>query len=174
MLLIGVEDVGRRRPVGLVHAHVQRRVGAVGETPVDLVELEGGDAEVEEHPVEGTDAHLGQHLGDLVVHGVDRGEPVAEPGESLPRQVDGLRVAVQADHPRRRARLEDRLGVATHAERGVETDGALALQRRSEQLHDAVAHHRHVPVRGVARRRVHPVALLSMRGSSCHPVLRNG
>ena len=55
---VGVEDLGGGDAGGLVHPHVERRVLAVGEAPVGLVELEGGDAEVEEAASTSGDAEL--------------------------------------------------------------------------------------------------------------------
>src|SRR5699024_473774 len=47
---VPVEDVRGGRARGRVHPHVQRRVHAVREPAVDLIQLHRGDAEVEQRP----------------------------------------------------------------------------------------------------------------------------
>ena len=112
---VGVEHVGGGDAGGLVHPHVERGVVPVGEAALGLVELQRGDAEVEQDAERGALGVLGEHRGDVVVDGVDADEAVAEAGQPLPRQGQRLLVAVEADDPRLRAALEDRLGVAAHA-----------------------------------------------------------
>ena len=50
-------------PRRLVHPHVERRVDAVGEAAVGLVELQRADAEVEEDAVDGRQAEVGDDVG---------------------------------------------------------------------------------------------------------------
>ena len=69
-----------------VHPHVERRVLGVGEAALADVELHRGDAEVEEHGVDGGEAEVVEDLGDLVVHRVHGGEPVAERRQPLAGQ----------------------------------------------------------------------------------------
>ena len=66
---------------------------------------------------------------------------VAEAVEPRSRRLERVGIAVEAEHPQIGARVEDRLGVATTAERGVEHDTA---RYRPERVDDLVAHHRRV------------------------------
>ena len=75
--VVGVEDLGRGDAGALVHPHVQRRVVAVGEAPLGLVQLQRGDPEVEEHGVDRVQAQVVEDRGQLVVHRVHPGEAVA-------------------------------------------------------------------------------------------------
>jgi hypothetical protein len=98
-LVIGVEHVGRGAPGRRVHPHVQRRVAGVGETAVVEVQLQRGDAEVEQHRVDGRDAEPVEDGGNLVVDGVRELDPADREGEPLAAGGERLRVPVQADEP---------------------------------------------------------------------------
>ena len=109
-------------PVDLVHPHVQRRVLGVGEAAVGLVELHGGDAEVEQDALDAGDAQAFQDLGQFVVDGVHQGGPVTEGREPLAGEAQGLLVAVEGDQARRRGRGEQGLAVAAETEGAVDDD----------------------------------------------------
>ena len=81
---VRVEHLGRGDAGRLVHPHVERRVVAVGEAALRFVELERGDAEVEQDAVCDTVGVLGDDVGDLVVDGVDTEEAVTEAGQPTP------------------------------------------------------------------------------------------
>ena len=166
--VVGVEDVGGGEPLRLVHPHVERRVHAVGEAAVLLVQLQRRDAEVEEGGVDGLQPERLDHRGELVVHRVHQREPVRIRGEPLPREVEGLLVAVDPDDPCLRAALEDALGVAAHAERAVDADRPGLGESRLEQLHDPVAQDGPMSLRGFGFR--HAGALWVGCGyASCWP-----
>ena len=111
-LLVLVGDVGGRRPLGRrVHAHVQRLVAAEGEAAPRRVELERGDAEVEEHAVGALEAGLVRQLGQLVEAAVPQRDGLAERGEPLARHLQHLRIAVDAHQPHAWRGLEDRARV---------------------------------------------------------------
>ena len=93
---VGVEDVGGGGAGRRVHAHVEGRVLRVGEAAVRLVELHRGDAEVEEDALDLVVAEVGEDVGQLVVHRVHERGPLAERGEPLAGQAQGLGVAVEA------------------------------------------------------------------------------
>ena len=75
-----------------------------------------------------------------------RGEPLAEARQPFAGQGEGFEVAVDAEHAGARAGLQDGLGVTTHPQRGIDHDRARLLQRRSQQLDDAVPQDRDVKV----------------------------
>ena len=58
--------------------------------------------------------------------------------QPLSRQRQGVGVAVDADQPGLREGLEDRLGVATEAEGGVDVDGARTVEGGREEGDDPV------------------------------------
>jgi hypothetical protein len=138
-LVVGVEDVGRRDAARLVHPHVQRRVLGVGEAALRLVELQRRHPEVHEDALDGAVRVLVDDVGDLVVHGVHRHEPVAEPLETRRGQGERLEVAVDAEDPGGGHLLEHGLGVAAHPERAVHQDAARCGQRGGQQV-DAPLH----------------------------------
>ena len=73
--------------------------------------------------------------------------------EPLARDAQRVRVAVEADQADAREALEERLGVTAHAERRVDEDRAVALERGREQLDAAVEQDRSVDVAQVHDRR---------------------
>ena len=61
-----------------------------------------------------------EHVRQLVVDGVDVGDPVRRRARVVRRRAQGLLVAVDADERARRAAGEQRLGVAAHAQGGID------------------------------------------------------
>ena len=61
-----------------------------------------------------------QHLGQSVEAGVHQGDAIPEPLEALARRGEGHRVAIEAQHPQVPVTLEQRLGVASATDGGVE------------------------------------------------------
>src|SRR5690606_9316381 len=120
-----VDDVSGALAVR-AHAHVERSVVAESEAALALVELHGGDAEVEEHAV---------HFGDAVVVGElfegwkgAGADPQAAVGASaLPGLLafeEGGGGGMQVDRQHVRAALEEEPGVAAGAEGRVDVPGA--------------------------------------------------
>ncbi|GAA2923428.1 hypothetical protein GCM10020221_19350 [Streptomyces thioluteus] len=95
----------------------------VGEAAVRLVELHGGDAEVEEDALDLGDAEALQHLRQLVVDGLHQGGAVPEGGEPLAGQLQGRGVAVEGDEPHVGEGLQQRLAVPAGAQGAVDDDG---------------------------------------------------
>ena len=125
---------------GGVHPHVQRRIDRVGEAAIGGVDLEAGQPKVHHHSVGAGQPELFEHLGDLVVGGVDQGGPPRHSGavQAFPGELEGLRIAIDADEVSVGRRLEHGCGMAAHAERRVHVDRARLLQRRSEELDGSV------------------------------------
>ena len=150
-------------PVRLVHPHVERGVDAVGEAAVLLVELQRGDAEVEEARRPRSSARATSTTAAISSYtawtSVSRSAIRREP---LPREVERLLVAVDPDEAGLRAALEDapRRG---HPCRGCRRRRRPRLgEGRLEQLDDPVAQDGSVSLRGVAGFR-HTGALWSCR-----------
>src|SRR5690606_20233569 len=131
---------------GGVHPHVQGGVTGVGEAALLLVQLEGGDAEVEEDAGDAVGGVLGDHPVDVVVHGVHRREPIAETGEPGTGELDGLRVPVDADDAQLGEATQGELAVPAHPERRVDQHGARTLDGRGEELEAPVGEHGNVPL----------------------------
>ena len=149
------DDVPGRELGRGVHAHVQRSVIGVGEAAFALVELHGGDAEVEEDAVGGLEAGLGEGVLDLVVGGVDREEAIGPRLQAAPGQAQGLGVAVDAHQADVREAAQDGFAVPAHAERGVDDDGGGALQGGGQQVQAGFEQDGDVPVAGGALEIVH-------------------
>ena len=141
---VGVEHLGGADARRLVHAHVERGVLRVREAAVGLVQLHGGDAEVEEDALDARDAEPVEHVGQLVVDGVHQRGPVAVRGEPLPGEPQRLLVAVERDSRAAGKRGEQGLAVAAEAEGAVDDDGAGLGQRGGQQVQAALEHHRDV------------------------------
>ena len=117
---------GGPRGVG-VHPHVQRGVDGVAEAAVGAVELQRGDAEVEQHALHLGDAEPVEHVGEFVEDGGDEGHAVGVAGGLDAAGGLGPRVgvAVEADQPQAGVGVEHRQRVAGQAEGGVDEDGAV-------------------------------------------------
>ena len=133
---VGVEHVGRGRPAPRVHPHVEVGVAGVGEAPLVGVELQRRDAEVEQDAVDPRKPQLREHVGDLVVDGVDEVRAVGVGGEPSPGERERLRVPVQPDERELRVLGEERGRVAAEPQRGVHHDRGPPGQRRTQQLDD--------------------------------------
>ncbi len=68
-----------------------------------------------------------EDVGDLVVHRVDQGHPLAVRRQALAAALESVLVAVDADQPCLRAVREHGLRVAAEAEGGVDEEGVLAV-----------------------------------------------
>ncbi len=146
---VGVEDVGGRGTGRRVHAHVQRGVPRVGETPVVLVELQGGDAEVEEHRVDGLEAEVVEGVGEAVGDRVHQAHAVAELVEAVTGELERLGVAVHADEPQTGVPAQQLGGVPPHAQREVDADRAGVLQGGREDGGAALEQDGGVPLGGL-------------------------
>jgi hypothetical protein len=129
-LTVEMDDVGQKRlgrvghKVGgarprLTHAHVQGPVAQEGKTPLRAVELHGGDAEVQRHPVQrrvpggcGMAIELGERAG-------DKDQAVTERRGPVLGQFERQRIPVHPDHDIR-PRFKQSTGVATSAEGAIE------------------------------------------------------
>ncbi|CAM5381650.1 hypothetical protein SRIMM317S_02577 [Streptomyces rimosus subsp. rimosus] len=143
---VGVEDLGGADAGRLVHAHVERRVLRVREAAVGLVQLHGGDAEVEQDTLDARDAEAGQDLRQLVVDGVHEGGAVPVGGQALPRQLQRGRVPVEGDQAGGRERGEQRLAVPSEAERAVDDDRAGLGERGGEHVQTPLEHDGYVAI----------------------------
>jgi hypothetical protein len=79
---------------------------------------------------------------------VHAGESVAEGSEPLPREPEGLRVAVDADDAGDPDPGENGLGVTAEPECGVDQDRPLVTESRLQESDDPVEEHRDVGGRG--------------------------
>ena len=104
-------------------------VTAEREAPLRAVELHRRDAEVVQHAVEGrVDRQASSSSSENT--DADGSESVPEPGESFRASVEGLGIAVEADH-HLDAGLQQRLGVTARPERHVHDRAA-----PGEEAHD--------------------------------------
>ena len=129
-----------------VHPHVQRGVDGVAEAAVGPVELQRGDAEVEQHALHLGDAEPVEDVGQLVEDGGDEGDAVGVAGGLDPPGGLGARVgvAVEADQPEAGVGVEHRERVAGQAEGGVDEDGAVGGAGGGEEFGDAFEEDGHV------------------------------
>ena len=119
------------------HAHVERTVMAKGKSALGLVELHRGDAEVEDHAVDGVVAAAAQHRLQI-----GEGCPPPAPAALAPpaqarRRARSRSGRGQCAIDAAVRRSEDFAAVAAGAERGVHIDPAVAhieeLNRRADE-----------------------------------------
>ena len=138
-----LEQIGGRRPLRLIHAHVERLVATEAEATAFGLELHRRHAKVRERAVDAGHAPIVEHAAKLTVVGVNQLDAVAEPFEPLPGNLQGLGIPVQTEHFRS-ASFEQ------HARVPAETHGAVHEQtaaRRLQERDRLGSHDRFVDVR---------------------------
>ncbi len=88
---IGRGDAGTR------HAHVERPVAAEREAALALVELHGGDADIEHHAVDLRRVQHARHLVEIAEAVLGDDEPAGIGEHELAARRDGARVAIDGD-----------------------------------------------------------------------------
>ncbi len=132
-LAVGGDHVSGGDTLRLIHPHVERGVLRIREPALGLVELQGRDAEIEQDPRSALRVQP-----DLVVHRVHESDAITEASEPLPRDAQRVGVAVESDQTDVREAFEQCLGVASHAEGGIDEHRSVRLEGGSEQLDTAV------------------------------------
>ena len=128
----------------LIHPHVQRFVPAETEAAPFGVELHRRHAEVGQNAINAAidaarglgDSPLVEYAIQVAVIGVHQLDAIAESGERLPREREGLRIAIEREHACRPS-LEQGAAMA------AETHGAVHEQpslRRVHELEDLAQH----------------------------------
>ena len=139
-----VDDIRRRRAVR-AHAHVERAVLLEGKPPPRLIDLHGGDADIEHHPGE----RLIDKIGDVAKAAFNDLQPVAIDRRPFAAPRHRLRIAVDSDHFIRPS-LQKRDGVAARVEGAVKKGSA---PRRITRLQHFGQQHRRVQRPGLRQRR---------------------
>jgi hypothetical protein len=153
---VRVDHIGRSSSRRRVHPHVQERVAGVSEAAIVGVELERGDPEVEQHPVDAVDPEVVEDLGEGVIDGVDDRDPVAVRSQPMIGPSQRLGVAVDADQPDVGMAGQQCGGVAAEAEGRVDDNGRRNPSDRIEQLENPLKHDGDVP-------RHRPMLLVAIR-----------
>ena len=117
------DDIGRARALP-AHAHVERPVEAEGKSALGVIELHGGDAEVEHHAVDGVGAAIARDRVEIGKAIFDQRQPAVRRLHQIGAERDRALVAVDADHLAVGGG-EDGAGIAAGAEGGVDIDAAV-------------------------------------------------
>ena len=178
LLAVAEEDVGELRLAQLVdqigragafaaHAHVERSVAAEGEAALGLVELHGGDAEIERNPVGRRHALGGQEIDHLAEAALDQGQPAGEAVGKGRALGDRPGIAVEPDHAAIGG-FQYGAAIAAGPEGPVDIDAAVAgcqqLQHLGQQ-HGAVTGGAHAPSPAGRRGKVRPFSRARRRAS---------
>ena len=129
-----VHEVGGARAFGRVHPHVERPVLPEAEAAFRPIELHRGDPEIEEHAADLTADRVLVHLGEPRL---EQPDPVPVPREPLPRDLERVGVAIDAEHGGR-ARLEQCCRVATGSHGHVDHRAPAAEQLDHLRRHDGL------------------------------------
>jgi hypothetical protein len=133
-----VDQVGGPQGPRGVHPHVERALAPEAEAALGAIELRRAHAQVEQGAAGLGVPEFVEHRRQAVEPGVAQGHPVTETAQALARGGQGVGVLVEADDHQVRVGLEQRLGVAAPAHRGVDDD---AGRHGREQLdHDVTQH----------------------------------
>jgi hypothetical protein len=126
-LVPAVHDVCRRDAEVRVGAHVQRAFCAKAEASPLVSELERGETEVEEDPVEWRETVLAGHDVEKREVGADEDRALAETCEDATGFCECRGVHIETDEaPARAGPFEDGLSMATRADRPVEKAATFA------------------------------------------------
>lgn len=126
-LVPAVHDVCRRDAEVRVGAHVQWAFRAKAEASPLVCELERGETEVEDDPVERRETVLAGHDVEKREVRADEDRALAETGEDATGFGECRRIDIEADEATTRAAaFEDGLRVATRSDRAVEKAATLA------------------------------------------------
>ena len=145
--LVAVDDVGRAHAI-LRHAHVERSVLHEGEATLRLVDLHGGDADVEDHAFDRLVTEVARDLVELREQPGRHRETWLLGGQDASGG-EGDGVAVESDDSCLRHRKE-RATISPRSERAVDDDVSIS---RREGCDDLVEHDR--PVKRCPRGSVH-------------------
>ena len=116
----------------MVHPHIQRGVLHIGEAPLRVIQLGGGDAQVKEHPV-----HIrlpGQDAFQLCEVAVDQPHPVHPGGQPFLGRLNGGQVPVDADEAPGGQPLHNLPGVPRPAQGAVYIDAFWADVQGADAL----------------------------------------
>ena len=126
----------------LVHAHVQGPVPVKAEAALRLVQLQGGNADIQQHGVDLVPAQVVEGLLELAVAAMVGMDAPTKRLQPAPGQFQGFLVPVQGAEFRLGGRLQHGGAVPGHAERAVQdAHGAIpsgiqhGLQGRKGFLH---------------------------------------
>ena len=115
----------------LVHAHVQGPVPVKAEAALRLVQLQGGNADIQQHGVDLVPAQVVEGLLELAVAAMVGMDAPTKRLQPAPGQFQGFLVPVQGAEFRLGGRLQHGRAVPGHAERAVQH----GLQGRKGFLH---------------------------------------
>ncbi len=125
-----------------VHAHIQGPREPVTETTLSGIKLVPGNAEIEQHAVDGTKARLGDCLSESRKRRAEQAHPITVRSQAFVGGFDGLWIAIDGDEPRSGAEpIQERRRMSTTADGRIDVD---ALGKPRERRHDALAQDRHM------------------------------
>ncbi len=104
----------------LVHAHVQGPVPVKAETALRLIQLQGGDADVQQHGIDPVPAQIVEGFLELAVAAMVGVDAPAERFQPAPGQLQGFFVPVQGAELRPGGGPQHGAAVPGHAERAVQ------------------------------------------------------
>jgi hypothetical protein len=139
-----IEQISGRRPLRLIHPHVERLVATEAETAAFAVELHGRHAEVRKRTVDTGHTTIVENAPKLTVVGMHQLDAIAKSLEPLAGNLQRLGVTVQAEQLRS-ARFEE------NARMPAEPDGTIHEQttaRGVQQRDRLCGHDRFVNVMG--------------------------
>ncbi len=131
-------------PFGAVHSHIQRTLVQEREAAIGFVQLERGNAEIEQDAIEGGEAGLGSGLCEGGEIGMNEHGPIAVRGEAFCTACDRIGIAIQAEQSAvRTGGFEDFFCMTASAERAVQiaTTGARlerfqCFAKKNGNMHD--------------------------------------
>ena len=115
----------------------------VAEAPPGLVQLRGGNAQIEEHPVYPYYAQILENVSQIGKISMDQSHPVLKFRQPLPGGLDSRQIPVHADKPARGQAAENLQGVSRPAQGAVQVN---PLRPDGQGLQALLQQHGLVPV----------------------------
>ena len=142
---IGIEDLSRSQLLAS-HPHVERGILCIGESASRIVDLERGDTEIEQNPLNLGTAQPGEYCRQLVVDRLNECDPVRKFRQPVARESQRLRIAIKSDELSLGAGSQQGMGVAAETDGAIDENaatvkiGGRCLQGRSQQCNDFRQH----------------------------------
>src|SRR5690606_14184345 len=149
-LFIPIDNISRARPLA-THAHIERPILLEGKAPLRLIDLHGGDADIEHDTIDrfmAKRAHKALHVAEA---SFDKRQPTRKFRFKRPPTQDGARITINGKHGAV-CRTEDRARVTTGTESAVHIDAAIARFKHVENIGQHHRNMRNIALTGFAHR----------------------
>ena len=116
---VSIDNVSRRGGIPLIHPHVQRRILPVGKSPGSLVQLIGGNSQIQVDTVHFAELQILQHCFDILIIASYYGYFILKVFQPLSRGRYGVRILVNANETSASQAFAHLVGMSSPAQRSI-------------------------------------------------------